>query len=620
MKTHRFLALIFLLLISCQQKSSEEQVVEWISNNAVELQTVQAGNGFDDLVPVGEMVGDAKIVSLGEPTHGNREVFQLKHRLIEYLVEEKGFSIFALECPFAEAYDMNRYVVDGIGDPRKALAGIYYWIWDTEEVLALIEWMRAYNANPNNEKKVKFTGFDPQDPERAARVMLEYLAKVDPELEQQVRPELGILEVPFSNPDWIGRRHPIPEEYDSASLKSIREIMQAFDNKKHPYIQNSSNEEWSLAKQHARQAEMWIEASINDGENYSVVRELGQAQNLKWILDNEPEDAKMVIWAHNFHVSNSTYRGTQVMGYHMKKWYGDDIRIFGLFFNQGQFKASDADTPQNGMIDFMVGPAPDGTLERSISKTGIPLAVIDLKNLPAAGTIHDWFDQERKTRNSWGGHSQSDIASGFSSYNLKQAFDALVYLDATTAVVDIEEADYNYAWPASFKLDLPANTDFEANLSGEKPNGWLVWSRFERLSAEMVVSDENPYNGENSGLLRREKGLRYGEIAPSMRQYIDARPYRGKKIRVKVAARAEVNDTGFAFFRLAIEPNPLIDAHVGLPTLYDNLDSCRIKSKDWSVYQIEAKVDSIADFIHYGIYLRDFGSVWMDDVEIEIME
>ena len=298
------ISLFFALLVSCVQKPSKERVVEWISANAVELKTVEAGNGFEDLIPFGEMVGDAKIVSLGEPTHGNREVFQLKHRLIEYLVEEKGFTIFALECPFAEAYDMNRYVVHGIGDSRKALAGIYYWAWDTEEVLALIEWLRAYNADSSHKEKVKFVGFDPQDPERAARVMLQYLGKVDPELERHVRPELGILEVPFSNPDWVGRRHYIPEEYDSASLKSIQMVIQAFDSKKGQYVQNSSSIEWSLAKQHARQAEMWIEANINDGENYLKVRDLGQAQNLKWILDLEEKDTKMVIWAHNSHVSN----------------------------------------------------------------------------------------------------------------------------------------------------------------------------------------------------------------------------------------------------------------------------------------------------------------------------
>ena len=277
--------LLLLLLFSCAEKSEDDQVIEWISENAIQISTVEPGNGFEDLLPIGEMVGDARIVSLGEPTHGNREVFQLKHRMIEYLVTEKGFNIFALECPFGAARDINRYVVDGIGDPEKALAGTYMWSWETKEVLDLVVWMREYNADPNHKEKVKFYGFDPQHPERAVRVMLEYLAKVDPALEKKVRPELGILEIPFSNPEFIGIRQWIPEDYDSSSFQNISLVMDSLDKNKDQYVQNSSDLEWKLAKQHARQVEIVINSNLNEGENYNNVRDLGQAQNLKWIMD-----------------------------------------------------------------------------------------------------------------------------------------------------------------------------------------------------------------------------------------------------------------------------------------------------------------------------------------------
>ena len=124
MKSASIFFLILLSLNSCTHRSAEEQVIEWVSNHAVSLNSVLPSSGFKDLLPFKDMVGDARIVSLGEPTHGNREVFQLKHRMIEFLVMEMEFNLFALECPFGEAYDINRYVVDGIGDPEKALAGI----------------------------------------------------------------------------------------------------------------------------------------------------------------------------------------------------------------------------------------------------------------------------------------------------------------------------------------------------------------------------------------------------------------------------------------------------------------------------------------------------------------
>lgn len=615
---------IFLLLliffISCNKKSTEDEVKEWIVDHAITIKTVKAHSGFDDLEPFREMVGDARIVSLGEPTHGNKEVFQLKHRIIEYLVTEMGFNIFALECPFGEAYDINRYVVDGIGDPEKAIAGIYYWAWDTQEVLEMLKWMHDYNAKPTTKEKVKFYGFDTQNPERAARVMLEYLDKVDPELSKRVRPELSILEVAFSNPEIIGGRQFIPEEYDSLSLRDIGLVMEALDSKKDTYIGLSSLSDWTLARQHARQVEMYIEANTKDGENYSLIRDLGQAQNLKWIMDHEGNDAKMIVWAHNSHVSNSSRWGIEWMGAHMKKWYGDEIKIFGFFFNQGQFKAVDEGVPSKGMYDFSVDPAPEETFEYMMANNNYSIAALDITKIPKKGVVYDWFNQERPSRNSGGGYNENDAEHFFWPYNLMEAYDVLVYIDSTTAVKDINDADYDNMWLVNKKLDKPTNTDFENNGSGEAPNDWVAWSKFQRLGVKMIVSNKDPYNGKYSAILKRDKDLKYGEITPSLRQYIDASPYRGKKIRFKIRARAELLESAFTFVRLSIDPKQLDDAHDGLPPLFDSLDKYRVESTEWKMYEIEAHVDENADIIHYGIYLRDFGSVWIDDIEILVEE
>ncbi len=619
-KSISFFFIVILLLNSCSQKTSEDQVIEWVSKNAIRFNSVSPGSSPEDLAPLKEMIAGVRIVSLGEPTHGNKEIFQLKHRMIKYLVTEMGYNIFALECPLGEAFDVNRYVVDGIGDPEKALAGIYYWNWDTQEILELLKWMRTYNSNPLHLKKIKFYGFDPQDPERAARVLLEYLEQVDVNLVEKVSSKLNILSVAFSNPEIIGRRQYIPEEYDSLSLKDIQLVMDAFDSKKDQYIGLSSLSDWTLARQHARQVEMYIEANTNDGENYGLIRDLGQAQNLKWIMDQEGTDAKMIVWAHNSHVSNSSRWGIEWMGKHMKKWYGDEIKIFGFFFNRGQFKAIDEGVPSKGMHNFSVGPAPKESFEHVMANTKNNIAALDNKKIPKYGVVHDWFNQERPTRNSGGGYNENDAGHFFWPYNLLEAFDVLVYIDSTTAVQDINEADYDNMWLVNNKLDKPTNTDFENNNLGEAPYGWVSWSRFQRLGVQMIASDEHPYRGKYSGLLKRERGLKYGEITPSLRQYIDATPYRGKKIRLKISARVEVDEPSFAFVRLSIDPVPLDDAHDGLPPLFDNLDKCRVASKDWKIYEIEAHVDDNADIIQYGIYLRDFGSVWIDDIEIVVVE
>jgi len=618
-KTIYFIFLALLFLSSCEDKSTEDQVVDWISENAIPINTVIPGSKPDDLLPLKDIVGEARIVSLGEPTHGNREVFLLKHRLIEYLVKEKGFHIFALECPFGEAYDINRYVVDGIGDPKKALAGIYYWTWDTQELLELIEWMRTYNVNPANTKKVKFYGFDPQDPERAARVMLEYLAKVDPNLEKIVRPELGILEVPFSIPENLGRRQYIPEEYDSSSLKEVRHVMMAFDKNKDKYIAASSTSEWTLSRQHVRQVELYIEA--NEGsQDYGKVRDYGQAENIKWILDQEGENGKVLVWAHNSHVSNSSRRGFKWMGGVLKEWYGDQLRIFGFFFNKGSFKALDEGKVSKGMHNFSVGPAPKGTMQYVMESAGLSVAAIDLQDLPENGTIHDWFYNPQQSRFSWGGYNEDEPNDYFHPYELAKAFDVLIYLDSTTATKPINNSDFDFVWLLEKKLKYPFNTDFENNTTEYAPEGWVTWSKFDRLGVQMIVSDKNPYEGDQALMLHRPEGLRYGEIAPNVVQRIDATPYKGKTIRLRAAARAELVNPGFAFLRLSIDPDLGGDAHGGDSPIFDSLDKYRVESTEWRIYEIEAKVPENADIISYGIHLRDFGTAWLDDVQIKIID
>jgi erythromycin esterase-like protein len=101
----------------------------------------------------------------------------MKHRLTEFLASELGFAIFSIEANMPEAYRLNDYVLYGKGDPKALLQGMYFWTWNTEEVLAMIEWMRQFNAAGKG--RVQFTGFDMQTIRVAAGIVDEFLQKVD---------------------------------------------------------------------------------------------------------------------------------------------------------------------------------------------------------------------------------------------------------------------------------------------------------------------------------------------------------------------------------------------------------------------------------------------------------
>jgi erythromycin esterase-like protein len=170
------LALVALLAVSPLEGQEIDPIIDWIRSHAVPLKTPEAGNGFDDLGPLRALIGQARIVSLGEATHGSREFFQLKHRMLEFLATEMGFSIFSIEANLPEAYALNDYVLEGKGDPAQLLRGMYFWTWNTE-VLDMIRWMREFNRSGKG--RVQFTGFDMQTPTVAARIVRDFTARYD---------------------------------------------------------------------------------------------------------------------------------------------------------------------------------------------------------------------------------------------------------------------------------------------------------------------------------------------------------------------------------------------------------------------------------------------------------
>ncbi len=153
---------------------------KWIRDRAVPLKSADAGKGFDDLQPLKKIVGDAKIVAIGEGTHGTSEFFRMKHRLVEFLASEMGYTGFAMEGNMPEAFRIGDYVRTGDGDPEQLVRGLAFWCWTTEEMLGMVRWMRGYNAT--GQKRLAFTGIDMQLPQNAERNVLDFLDRVDPSM------------------------------------------------------------------------------------------------------------------------------------------------------------------------------------------------------------------------------------------------------------------------------------------------------------------------------------------------------------------------------------------------------------------------------------------------------
>jgi erythromycin esterase len=269
---------------------ASREVLAWIRRHRVELRTVQAGHGFEDLSPLRKMIGETRIVALGEATHGTREFLQLKHRLFEFLASEMSFTVFAVEGRMTAGFDLNAYVVSGTGNPAETL-----WAFSpTEEMLDLVRWMRAYNEQRNHRRKVKIYGIDMQPPAPAARLMLDYLGRVDPEAVAPTETSLGIL----VDPKTQFRGYELSPVAQAKLRADVDGMVKLLDEHKDYYVARSSDSEWAIARQVAILLAQNI-AIQTSGAGEVEARDQGMAQNIQWILDHEGPQAKIVVSAHN---------------------------------------------------------------------------------------------------------------------------------------------------------------------------------------------------------------------------------------------------------------------------------------------------------------------------------
>nr|WP_246357477.1 erythromycin esterase family protein [Pyxidicoccus fallax] len=399
--------------------------VAWAREAAIPLQTVEAGHGFEDLRRLTPVLKDARVVALGEATHGTREFFQLKHRMFEFLVSELGFTVFAIEANFSESRALNDFVLTGKGDPSEGLKGLNVFPWQTEEVLELVRWMRRYNEDPAHRRKLKFYGVDMQSPIQAAANVDAYLRQVDATYAKQVGEPLTLM---TGKDVWR-----LEKERLAAVGETLKEVARRFDSRRGEYTRRSSREAWALARQDLTVLSQCV-AKMLDLHDYDF-RDRSMAENLRWVLEFEGPGAKAVFWAHNGHVARGPGEWTaNPAGRWLARSFGKGLYVFGFAFNQGSFQAmrmptADAPAPR-GVDEFTVPPAPEDSLDAALASTGLPLLALDLRAVPASGPVREWWRRALRTRDPGALYSHEGYPLS-TSRNL-ELYDGLLFVERTT--------------------------------------------------------------------------------------------------------------------------------------------------------------------------------------------
>ena len=413
----------------------EPGVAAWLQDNAIPIATVEAGSGCDDLVRLGEIIGEARIVALGAATCGTHEFFTMKHRLLEYLVEELGFNTLAIEANWGDTDLINHYIHTGEGDAAQLLADLGER-WNTQEMLDVIEWMRAHNQEPGDAPQVSFYGFDLGNPLPSMDHVVAYLQQVD--ADEAARADSlydcfreyqdnWVMYSPFVN----------PRSRDCAD--NVQQVSSALFSQSDEYIAASSQDEYAFALQSAR---IVVQAETFYRTLYSEIRNHGMARNVTWLLEQAGPDNKLILWTHNFHVADTCYEvdfpsyypsdSYPSMGSHLDETYGKDLFRIGFAFSAGQVNALNYDTEDASLTTFQVPPAPPGSFGWFARSAGLPafilpIELVDIVGHPGA----DWLVQPLLLRSIYFSYDEAVPGRYFFEYH-PDDFDAMIYIEQST--------------------------------------------------------------------------------------------------------------------------------------------------------------------------------------------
>jgi len=396
----------------------------WLQGEVVPFTTADPTGDLSDLAFLRDLVGDARVVSLGEGTHGTREFFQMKHRILRYLVEEMGFDAFAIEATWPEANRIDDYVRTGVGDPASLLSGLYFWTWDTESVLDMILWMRERNAAGT---PVGFYGFDMQYPGMAIANVERYVDRVLPDATAEVGARLACLAKDANGPDGSSQQRYTDESaaYQDACRADLALVHAMLASRQDELSAIDGEEAFARALRSARILVQYAEAVRGAG-----TRDAFMAENALWLLDRLGPDGRIVLWAHNGHVSMSG--GS--MGRYLREALGDDLVTLGFAFGGGSFNAVlSTGSGYAGLRAHTVHDVPVGSYESYFRSAQVPRFVLDLRGRSTSSPEEAWLQGPRPFRAVGAVFDPDRPFSYFYDAELPLDFSAVVWFESTQA-------------------------------------------------------------------------------------------------------------------------------------------------------------------------------------------
>jgi erythromycin esterase len=391
--THRIIVglLTVAVLAGCASSPDSGSVDRWVAANAVPLRSVAPLAAGDDLAPVARSVGHAQIVGLGEATHGVAETLQLKQRLLQALVEQRGFRSIAWEEDWTVGEQIDAYLRTGAGDISSIMAQMSPQ-WQTRQVADVLAWLRGFNIGRPD--PVRFVGVEYYLTRGSAYDAVEaYVARVAPGRLAELRADLAAIR-PTSTDIFSFVRQVMAAPDKSARLARARRVRALVAGLPAP----PPGAERDLAVHAAEQIVAFYQHYSKPDADALIYRDERAAENVRWWRDRT--HTKIVYWAAAAHTANApTLRiggppGPELRfpaaGSYLRAWYGGQYRSVLVTLGSG------AGSVGPGQTVSLAAPAPD-RFERPLLDDGPALFALDLQ-APAPRAVRTWLDAPARFR------------------------------------------------------------------------------------------------------------------------------------------------------------------------------------------------------------------------------
>ncbi|HYO02070.1 MAG TPA: erythromycin esterase family protein [Mycobacterium sp.] len=417
---------------------------------------IDAPGGVPPREVLDDLIGDARIVLIGESSHGTHEFYEARAEITKWLIEEKGFNAVAAEADWPDAYRVNRYV-RGLGDDSsadEALQGFERfpaWMWRNAVVRDFTGWLRWHNQRcaVDGVRQAGFYGLDLYSLHRSMHEVITYLDTVDPKAAARARARYACFD--HSSGD-DGQAYGYAAAFGagpSCERQAVEQLVELQRNAVE-YLGDDgqlAEDELFYAQQNAvtvRNAEAYYRGMFSGRVTSWNMRDTHMAETLKALLTHlnrhsGAEPARIVVWAHNSHVGDA--RATEVsadgqltIGQLVREQYGDDSRLIGFSTYRGTVTAA---SEWGGVAERKaVRPALNGSLEELLHETGKDAFLVHMHDGSPAEKALDVVRLSRAIGVIY--LPQTERQSHYFHVRPSDQYDAMIHIDTTRALEPLE--------------------------------------------------------------------------------------------------------------------------------------------------------------------------------------